>query len=142
MHGHAQHWAEQYVGIAYARLNCAQLVAHALRQHFGRDDLARELEAFPAHGEGTKARSDAIGHHRYDLSTRVATPHDGAGVVLQVGAKLQHMGLAALIGPRGAQRVYILHTSRKAGAQLQSVERVADQYKVEGFYKWRNPSNS
>ena len=133
----AQNWAEKYVGIAYEHLNCAQLVAHALREHFDRDDLAKELEFFPAHAEGTKARSDAIGHHRFDLASRVATAYDGAGVVLQVGSKLQHMGLAALIGDPAAPRVYILHTSRKAGAQLQPIERVALAYKIEGFYKWR-----
>jgi hypothetical protein len=132
------HWAEQYVGLPYTELNCAQLVAHALRTHFGRDDIALLLEGYKQHGEGTAERSAAIKSHRSDVATRVDTQAvslselDGCGVVLQVGVKLQHMGLLAVINGG----IYILHTTRKSGAVLERIDRVARVYKVEGYYQW------
>lgn len=126
------HWAEQYVGTPYTALNCAQLVAHALRTHFDRDDLALTLEGYKQHGEGTAERSAAIHGRRSDVATRAEQPEDGHGVVLQVGNRLQHMGLIAVI----QDRIYILHTTRKAGAVLQPIDRVARVYTIEGFYKW------
>lgn len=131
------HWAEQYVGTPYTQLNCAQLVAHALRTHFDRDDLALTLEGYKQHGEGTAERSAAIKGHRGDVATRAdfaltSAEMDGCGVVLQVGVKLQHMGLVAVINGG----MYILHTTRKSGAVLERLDRVMRVYKIEGFYKW------
>jgi hypothetical protein len=132
------HWAEQYVGTPYTALNCAQLVAHALRTHFDRDDLALTLEGYKQHGEGTAERSAAIKGHRGDVASRVDTQAvsiselDGCGVVLQVGVKLQHMGLVAAIN--GC--IFILHTTRKSGAVLERLDRVSRVYKIEGFYQW------
>lgn len=130
------HWAEQYVGTPYTHLNCAQLVAHALRTHFDRDDIALTLEGYKQHGEGTSERSAAIKGHKDDVATRAEQLEsgcgDGYGVVLQVGNRLQHMGLVALIH----SRIYILHTTRKAGAVLQPIDRMARVYTIEGFYKW------
>lgn len=132
------HWAEQYVGTPYTQLNCAQLVAHVLRTHFERDDLALTLEGYKQHGEGTAERSAAIQGHRGDVATRTEQPVDesgnGLGVVLQVGNRLQHMGLVAVV----QGRIYILHTTRKAGAVLQPLDRVARVYTIEGFYQWKS----
>jgi hypothetical protein len=127
------HWAEQYVGTPYTALNCAQLVAHALRTHFDRDDIALTLEGYKQHGEGTLERSAAIQGHRGDVATRAEQLEDGHGVVLQVGNRLQHMGLVAVVHGR----TYILHTTRKAGAVLEPVDRVARVYTIEGFYQWK-----
>jgi uncharacterized protein with beta-barrel porin domain len=134
------HWSEQYVGTPYTALNCAQLVAHALRTHFDRDDIALILEGAKQHGEGTAERSAAIKGRRGDVASRVDTQVvslselDGYGVLLQVGVKLQHMGLVAVV--HGC--IYILHTTRKSGAVLERLDRVARAYKIEGFYKWND----
>jgi hypothetical protein len=127
------HWAEQYVGTPYTTLNCAQLVAHALRTHFDRDDIALILEGAKQHGEGTAERSAAIHGRRSDVATRAEQLYDGYGVLLQVGNRLQHMGLLALI----QGRPYILHTTRKSGAVLEPIDRVARLYTIEGFYQWK-----
>jgi hypothetical protein len=134
------HWAEQYVGTPYTALNCAQLVAHALRTHFDRDDIAQTLENAKQHGEGTAERSAAIKERRGDVARRVDTQAvsisdldlDGYGVLLQVGMKLQHMGLVAVVN--GC--IYVLHTTRKSGAVLERLDRVGRVYKIEGFYQW------
>jgi hypothetical protein len=132
------HWSEQYVGTPYTALNCAQLVAHALRTHFDRDDIALTLEGYKQHGEGTLERSAAIKGHRGDVATRAdsnlltTSEMDGYGVVLQVGVKLQHMGLLAVVN----NCAYVLHTTRKSGAVLERIDRVARVYTIEGFYKW------
>ncbi len=127
------HWAQQYVGTPYDQFNCAQLVAHALRTHFDRDDIALTLEGYKQHGEGTVERSAAIKGHRGDVAIRADQSQDGYGVVLQVGNRLQHMGLVALV----YGRTYILHTTRKTGAVLEPLDRVARLYTIEGFYQWK-----
>lgn len=130
-----RHWSQNHIGIPYAECNCAQLVARVLRTEFGRSDLASELEGFPEHLANTQARSEAIYLHRFDLGQDIEQPVDGAGVVLQVGNKLQHIGMIALIG--NGTEPWVLHTTPKSGSVLERLGRVMRLYKVQGYYTWR-----
>ena len=126
------HWCSRFIGIPYAQMNCAVLVAHVLESEFLRPDIGAALRGFPEHSMGTRERSHAISQGWRELAEKVDVPQDGDGVILKIGSKLSHMGLA-VDTPKG---LYVLHTVGDRGSVIEPFGKMMT-CKVEGFYRWR-----
>jgi uncharacterized protein YijF (DUF1287 family) len=113
-------------------MNCAVLVAHVLESEFLRPDIGAALRGFPEHSMGTRERSYAISQGWRELAEKVDVPQDGDGVILKIGSKLSHMGLA-VDTPKG---LYVLHTVAARGSVIEPFGKMMT-CKVEGFYRWR-----
>jgi hypothetical protein len=126
------HWCSRFIGIPYAQMNCAELVGHILEGEFLRPDIAAVLRGFPEHSMGMRERTEAISHGWRDLADKVEIPEDGDGVILKIGSRLAHMGIAATT-PKG---LYILHTVKERGSVIEPANKMLT-CTVEGFYRWR-----
>lgn len=126
------HWCSRFIGISYAQMNCAELVAHVLETEFMRPDIAEQLRGFPEHSMGFRERAEAINTGWRKLAEKVEVPQDGDGVILKIGSRLSHMGLA-VDTPKG---LYVLHTVGDRGSVVEPATKIQSCI-VEGFYRWK-----
>lgn len=124
------HWSDSYINIPHTRLDCAELVEVVLREQFGR------AITFPRRqDDDIDHRSSIIVAHQDDYADCIEQPVDGCGVLMLFRGRRAHIGLYALI--RGLP--HVLHSDAVFGASVRMpLQRVAQVYRIEGFYAWRD----
>lgn len=114
-------WAEKYLGIPYTQMNCAQLVAHVLREEFGRDDIATAICGFRENQiSNAFARTMALANHTQDHAEQITEPENGAVCFMRHRARFAHIGIACVDG----DSVRILHAV--SGLNSSSLQRLQD----------------
>jgi uncharacterized protein YijF (DUF1287 family) len=126
------HWCSSFIGIPYAKMNCAELVAQVMEVAFFRADIAAALRGYPEHAMGLRERTLAISKGWRELAYKVDHPKDGDGVILKIGSKLAHMGIA-VESPKG---LCVLHTVANRGSVIEPVDKMLT-CTIEGFYRWK-----
>jgi hypothetical protein len=129
------HWAEKYIGTPYEEANCAVLVARAISEEFGLHDIACSLVAFNGAGISPLARKQLFDNETLNYGHQITESAVVNGDCALLSSESQiHMGL---IVKRGKD-IYILHSTREAGAVCQSLNAIKAVYKISGFYRWKH----
>lgn len=124
------HWTDQYVGLPYAKADCAELCARVAQEVFGHHV---DIPTYRAHtGRDLVTMKNVM----LDFVMPIDAPEEGAVVVLRHGVDqhLWHVGTWTVI--KG--EAWVLHAVRNAGMAL--LTRACDLKRfllhVDGYYRW------
>jgi hypothetical protein len=128
-------WLDNYIGVPYKELNCAELLAKILLKEFGRKDEAYALIVHNAQGTSPLSRRKLFEQHALDFCELVQEQDAAANdIVLLYSSAGFHMGMLVKAAPLAT----VLHTTEKTGCVSENFTNLKTRYTVVGFYRLKN----
>lgn len=124
------HWSQQYIGLPYKQIDCAQLCVKVQKEVFNRDI------GLPIHREsGLRGISQQISTLQANFAIPIALPQEGDAVLMVGRGRLNHIGTALFINGQ----LWVLHAMKNVGQsvlhQIHTLESMG--LSVEGYYQWK-----
>jgi hypothetical protein len=128
-------WVEKYIGVPYAELNCAELVARILLKEFGKHDEAYTLIMHNTAGTSGNQRRKLFEQHALDFCDAVTESEILTNDIVLLHSRAGfHMGILIC----GHPQIKVLHTTKESGCVAEYLNRLKQAYNIIGFYRLRN----